>query len=115
MAVCVSVTVVQNKFYLSLLYPALDLALREPCPDRSQADLSGTKPEREACSPPPPQPVRAAGSGGHTQGQTPGSVTTSRGFLPMALPFPPLCPLLHRGKNMALNQADPGLSPGTIY
>lgn len=62
--VCVSVTVVQNKFYLSLLYPELDLALREPCADRPQADLSGTKLEGEACSPPPPRPVRAAGSGG---------------------------------------------------
>uniref|UniRef100_A0A671G2W4 Uncharacterized protein n=1 Tax=Rhinolophus ferrumequinum TaxID=59479 RepID=A0A671G2W4_RHIFE len=30
-AVCMLVTVVQNKFYLSLLYPELDLALREPC------------------------------------------------------------------------------------
>uniref|UniRef100_A0A8C8ZAH3 Uncharacterized protein n=1 Tax=Prolemur simus TaxID=1328070 RepID=A0A8C8ZAH3_PROSS len=32
-AVCMSVTVVQNKFYLSLLYPDLGLALCEPCPD----------------------------------------------------------------------------------
>lgn len=32
-AVCMLVTVVQNKFYLSLLYPELDLALRVPCPE----------------------------------------------------------------------------------
>uniref|UniRef100_A0A8D1Z275 Uncharacterized protein n=1 Tax=Sus scrofa TaxID=9823 RepID=A0A8D1Z275_PIG len=47
-AVCMSVTVVQNKFYLSLLYPELDLALCDtppsppPCLDQPWRELSGT-------------------------------------------------------------------------
>lgn len=36
MATCMSVRVVQNKFYLSLLYPELSVALYKPCLDTLQ-------------------------------------------------------------------------------
>lgn len=60
-AMCVSVTVVQNKFYLSLLYPELGLALHEPCPGGPQRDLSGAN---VVCRASPPRLIGAAGSKG---------------------------------------------------
>lgn len=86
-AVCMLVTVVQNKFYLSLLYPELDLPRLTP--DRAQWYLS-------------PLPHQSCWVWGHLQGQTTGPGATSPGFLPMALPFPPPCLLsLHMEKNVA--------------
>ena len=63
--VCVSVTVVQNKFYLSLLYPELDLASYDPLPpasDQAQTDLSGAvvKTKEPVHTPIPPQPLPPA-------------------------------------------------------
>lgn len=83
-AVCMLVTVVQNKFYLSLLYPELDLALHKPCPDLPQTGLVGTSAER-VLLPAPQSELLGPGS----SKAKPQALSTSHGFLPRC------CPSLH--------------------
>lgn len=108
-AVCMLVTVVQNKFYLSLLYPEMDLALREPRSDLPQVSLALRW--REGRAPKPPSELLGPG---RLRGRAAGSVTSSRASSRRRwLRSPPRWPLLH-GEDAALSRTDPGLSPGTI-
>ena len=107
--VCVSVTVVQNKFYLSLLYPELDLASYDPLPPPqikprqilvvlwSRPRSLFTPPSHPNLSTPPSPPNQSSWVCRHLQGQVMSSLTTS--FPPIALPFSHFVPSPQQGEH----------------